>query len=294
MSDFRLAARTLLATPVVTAAAVLSLALGIGANTAIFSLVNALVLRTLPAAHADRLALITGRDGWVGISYRTFGQIREHAKSFDGALAFDNCCEATALVTRGESRTVESSFVSGDFFETLGIVAHRGRLLTAADDVVGGGPNGFAAVISHRLWRDAFGGSQDIVGATVRLARVPVTIVGVTPPDFHGIEIGGTFDVMLPIRAQPLITPAIAFDDDVPWLHVMLRMKPGMTIETSTAALRAVQQQIREASAKTSGRSPGQNPLAQLREPMGLAPAEMGTSRLRDRLTRPLLSILAV
>ena len=285
MSDFRLAIRTLSATPVVTAAAILSLALGIGANAAIFSLVNALVLRTLPAPHAERLALITGRDGPVGVSYRTFDQIRKYVTSFDGALAFDNCCEATTLVVRGESRTVGSAFVSGDFFETLGIAAHQGRLLTAADDVVGGGPDGFVAVISYRLWRDAFGGSPEIVGAPVRLARVPVTIVGVTPPDFHGIEIGATFDVMLPIRAQPLITPAIAFDDDVPWLHVMLRMKQGMTIETSTAALRTVQQQIREGS---------RDRLAQLREPMGLAPAGMGTSRLRDRLTRPLVSILAV
>jgi predicted permease len=297
MSDFRLALRTLSATPVVTAAAILSLALGIGANTAIFSLVNALVLRTLPAAHAERLALITGRDGPVGISYGTFEQIRRYATSFDGALAFDHCCEATTLVVRGESRTVESSLLSGDFFETLGIAAHRGRLLTAADDVVGGGPNGFAAVISYRLWRDAFGGSRQVVGAPVRLARVPVTIVGVTPPDFHGIEIGSTFDVMLPIRAQTLITPAIAFDDNVPWLNVMLRMKPGMTIETSTAALRAAQRQIRDASLETSGTSSSafvHDRLAQLREPMGLAPAGMGVSHLRERFARPLVSILAV
>jgi len=295
MSDLRLAVRTLSATPVVTTAAILSLALGIGANTAIFSLVNALVLRTLPAAHADRLALITGRDGPVGISYRTLEQIRKYATPFDGALAFDHCCEATTLVVRAESLTVESSFVSGDFFDTLGIVAYQGRLLSPADDVVGGGADGFAAVISYRLWMDAFSGSREIVGARARLERVPVTIVGIAPPDFHGMEIGATFDVMLPIRAQPLITPAIAFDDDLPWLNVMLRMKPGMTIETATAALRAVQPQIRDGSIPQSS-----NPafihdrLALLREPMGLAAAGMGTSRLRDRLTRPLFSILAV
>src|SRR5256885_674253 len=140
MQDLRLAVRALRATPIVTAVAVLSLALGIGANTAIFSLVNSLLLRMLPVTHPERLALVSVSANTTyrpPFSYATFDQIRQHGESFDGALAFSNRGKGT-LTVRGESLTVDRFFVSGDFFDTLGVRPLIGRLLTAVDDVPAG------------------------------------------------------------------------------------------------------------------------------------------------------------
>src|SRR5207249_928637 len=106
-----------------------------------------------------------------------------------------NCCGVATLTVDGVTGTVDRGFVSGDFFEMLGVSPVVGRLFTPADDVAGSGPNGLTAVISYKLWQNRFGGSTTVIGASVIFERVPVTIVGVTPPDFHGIEVGRTFDV---------------------------------------------------------------------------------------------------
>jgi putative ABC transport system permease protein len=290
MQDLRLAVRALKATPVVTAVAVLSLALGIGANTAIFSLVDSLLLRTLPVAEPQRLVrVLTARDmdGRNAFSPATFDLLRHNREAFDGALAYSNCCGVATINIGGVSGTVDRFFVSGDFFETLGVSPLVGRLFTPADDVAGGGPSGLTAVISYKLWRDRFGGSLTAIGASVIFERVPVTILGVTPPDFHGIEVGRTFDVILPIKTEPLILPAIAFDDNVTWLSVILRMKPGVSLDAATAALRSVQPQIRDAL-------PKQFQSAFLKDAFVLVPAGTGTSALRARFERPLVAILAV
>jgi len=290
MQDLRLALRTLRATPIVTSVAVLSLALGIGANTAIFSLVNSLLLRSLPVADPQRLVSVsTGRaaDFEPSFSYATFDQIRQHGQAFDGALAY-SCCDRDTLTVGGEKQPVDQFFVSGDFFGTLGMTAAAGRLLTPTDDVSGGGPNGPTAVISYRLWQERFGGAAGVIGATVILERVPVTIVGVTPPEFLGIEVGRTFDVAVPIKIEPLILPSIAFDDNVTWLRIMLRLTRGQSLDAATAALRAVQPQIR------AGSRPKQFRSEFLRDPFVLQPAGAGTSALRERFQRPLLTILVV
>lgn len=289
MQDLRLAVRTLLATPVVTAVAVLSLALGIGANTAIFSLVNSLLLRTLPVADPQRLVILSGRRNSgvrPAFSYATFDQIRRPGQGFDGALAYSNCCGKATLKIGGEPLPVDRFFVSGDFFGTLGVSALVGRLLTPADDVPGGGPDGPAAVISYKLWQERFGGAVSVIGAPVTLERVAVTIVGVAPPEFLGIEVGRPFDVILPIKTEPLILPSIAFDDNVTWLSIMLRLKPGVSLSEATAALRSVQPQIR------AGSLPKQFPSEFLKDPFVLEPAGAGASTLRERFERPLVAIL--
>jgi putative ABC transport system permease protein len=291
MQDLRLAVRTLVSTPVVTTVAVLSLSLGIGANTAIFSLVNSLILRTLPVADPQRLVILSGRrdsGARPAFSYATFDQIRWHGQAFDGALAYSNCCGKATLTIGGEPLPVDRFFVSGDFFDTLGMSALVGRLLTPADDVPGGGPNGPAAVISYRQWQERFGGAVSIVGAPITLERVAVTIVGVTPPEFLGVEVGRPFDVILPIKTEPLILPSIAFNDDITWLNIMLRMKPGVSLASATSALRAVQPQVR------AGSVPKQFPSEFLKEPFVLEPAGAGTSTLRARFERPLVAILVV
>jgi putative ABC transport system permease protein len=291
MQDLRLAVRALGATPAVTAIAILSLALGIGANTAIFSLVNSVILRTLPVADPQRLVILSGRrDGGVrpAFSYATFDQIRRHGQGFDGVLAYSNCCGKGTLSIGGEPLSVDRFFVSGDFFGTLGVSARIGRLLTPADDVSGGGANGPSAVISYRLWQERFGGALRVIGAPVTFERVAVTIVGVTPREFLGIEVGRPFDVILPIKTEPLILPAIAFDDTTPWLSIMLRLKPAVSVAAATAALRSVQPQIR------AGSLPRRFPSLHLQEPFLLEPAAAGTSTLREQFERPLVAILVV
>src|SRR5688572_21059756 len=228
MQDLRLAFRALRTTPIVTAVAVLSLALGIGANTAIFSLVDSLILRTLPVADPQHLVILSGRRNSgvrPAFSYVTYDHIRRHRQGFDGTLAFSDCCEQMTLRLGGQVHPVDSFFVSGDFFGTLGVSPLIGRLLMPADDVPGGGADGPAAVISYTLWQERFGGAVSVIGAPVTLERVAVTIVGVTPPDFLGVEVGRTFDLILPIQTEPQIQPSIAFDDHVGWLNIMLRLK---------------------------------------------------------------------
>jgi putative ABC transport system permease protein len=291
MQDLGLAFRALRATPIVTAVAVLSLALGIGANTAIFSLVNSLILRTLPVADPERLVMLSGRrnsGARPAFSYATFEQIRRHRQGLDGTLAFSDCCEQMTLRPGGEAHPVDSFFVSGDFFGTLGVSPLIGRLLTPADDVPGGGVDGPAAVISYKLWQERFGGAISMIGAPVTLERVAVTIVGVTPPDFLGVEVGRTFDLILPIQTEPQIQPSIAFDSNVGWLNIMLRLKPGVSLDSATTALRAVQPQVR------GGSLPKQFPSTFLREPFVLETAGTGTSSLRERFERPLVAILVV
>jgi MacB-like periplasmic core domain len=245
-ADLRLAVRTLCATPLVTAVAVLSLALGIGANTAIFSLVDRLLLRALPVKQPERLVVLSTsqRLGYrAPYSFATFDQIRQ-SQLFDGALAFTNCCTKSALTIGGETQSVDRFFVSGDFFTTLGVPALLGRLFTPADDMPDGGANGPVTVISYRLWQERFRGAASVVGTPITVDRTPVTIVGVTTPEFLGVEVGKTFDLAFPIHTQ-FKTPSSFYDEDTPYLNVMLRLKPAHSLAIASAALRAVQPQIR-------------------------------------------------
>src|SRR5689334_15058716 len=191
MHDLRLAIRSLRATPIVTAVAVVSLALGIGANTAIFSLVNSLLLRALPVKAPQQLALITD-DPARGITSWTnpiWEQVRDRRTALFGD-AFAWSSTRFNLSKGGETEFVDGLWASGTMFDTLGVAAMLGRTFTEADDRRGGGPDGPVAVISYSFWQRRFGGAADAIGRSLTLERVPFTIVGVTPPDFFGPEVG--------------------------------------------------------------------------------------------------------
>jgi putative ABC transport system permease protein len=184
VQDLRVAVRSLRITPIVTAVAGLSLALGIGANTAIFSLVNSLVLRALPVVEPQRLAIVTSGtsvtpDLWT---YAAWEELQQRPQLFAGSIAWTR--RLFNLVPTGEVRLVEGLFVSGDFFRMLGVPALLGRTFTAADDVRGGGPDGAVAVISYPFWKSQFGGATSAIGAQLTVDLKPFTIVGVTPPNF--------------------------------------------------------------------------------------------------------------
>src|SRR6185369_7988858 len=176
---------------------------GIGANTAIFSLVDRLVLRSLPVREPARLALVatTAQLSYKpNYSYALFDTLAAHTELFDGVLAVGNCCGQSMLAVGDSQEFVDRLFVSGSYFATLGVNALLGRVLTPADDELAGGPDGTVVVLSYTAWRRRFNGDAGAVGRQILLDRVPVTIVGVLPPFFLGTEVGRTIDVFLPIR----------------------------------------------------------------------------------------------
>jgi len=296
MHDIRLAIRSLRSTPVVTIVAALSLALGIGANTAIFSLVDSLVLRTLPVADPSRLVVVN--DAGVtspGIQSWTFAiwdNIRQRAHAFDGAFAFG--APRFNLAQGGEQQLVDGLYVSGQYFSTLGVPPLVGRTISEQDDVRGGGKDGPVAVISYAFWQRRFGGAANAVGQSILVERVPFTIVGIMPPEFFGSEIGRAFDVAIPLGTEPLIRGKESNLDRRSswWLTVMLRLKPGQSFDAGTAALRGVQAQIRESAMPQDWLPRLQAGF--LKEPFSLVPGASGTSVLRNRYQRPLLTILVV
>jgi predicted permease len=282
--DVRVAFRALRSARIVTLVAVASLALGIGANTAVFSLIDSLILRALPVVEPQRLALVssTGITTYrPAFSYATFDQIRRRSL-FESVGAFTTCCSQSTITIGGTRELAYREFFSGDFFQTLGVRAALGRLITPADDVGGAKPNGPVVVISDRLWRRRFNADPRIVGTPLQVDHASLTIVGVLPADFHGLEVGRTFDIAMPLDTQLLGSFIGNYDRDTPILNVVVRRKLGQTLGASTAALQAAQPDIRVAS---------QRPL---REPFVLDPIPGGTSGLRQRFERPLLLMLAI
>ncbi|MBI3400362.1 MAG: ABC transporter permease [Acidobacteria bacterium] len=295
MHDLRLAFRSLRSTPIVSAIAVLSLALGIGANTAIFSLVNSLLLRALPVKAPQQLALITddtgrGINSWTNPIWEQIRQRRHEL--FDDAFVWGN--QRFNLAEGGETQFADGVWASGGMFDTLGVRPMLGRTFTDADDARGGGPDGAVVVISYAFWQGRFGGAADAIGRRLNLDRVPFTIIGVTPPDFFGPEVGRAIDVMIPLGTEPLIRGKESSLDlrSWWWLTAMARLKPGQSVDAATAALRGVQAQIREATLPPDWRP---NDIYQyLSEKFTLVAVANGNSELRRRYERPLVTILIV
>jgi putative ABC transport system permease protein len=291
--DCRLAFRALRAAPIVSFVALLSLTLGIGANTAIFSIVNSLVLRPLPVAEPQQLANLSGGLGPTSTwTYPIWSEIRRRADAFDGALAWSSL--RFNLAQGGEMQPVNGMYVSGGFFTTLAVPAVIGRTFTDADDVRGGGAEGAVAVISHGFWQRHFGAAASAVGATLVIERVPYTVVGVTPAAFYGPEVGRAFDVAVPIGTDPLIRGKDSTLDNRTnyWLNVMIRLKRDQSLEAATAALRGMQPQIQAATMPQDMLPRFQAEF--LSHAFSMQPAAGGLSGLRQRYERPLVTLLVV
>ena len=215
MNDFTLALRQLRKTPVFTAVAVLSIAIGIGANTAIFTLVNEFLLRSLPVKNPDELVLFraihgaqgrmsrrgegpgsidpaTGRNSGTPFSLLAFERFRTHRSALADVFAYSPFSQVNVLVDGVPETTVSAQFVSGSYYDGLGVTASVGRTLTNEDDQPSAPP---VAVISYRFWANRFGRDPAVLGETIAINRVPATIVGVTPAGFDGAlqagEVGG-------------------------------------------------------------------------------------------------------
>ena len=284
LADVRYACRSLRHSRVYALTAIATLALGIGATTAIFTLVNSLLLRPLPVREPGRLVGIRSEGtgpGWMtGLAWE---QIRDRPQLFERA-----CASQTArfnLADRGQADFVDGLFASGSLFDTLGVAAIVGRTFSTADDQRGGGPDGPVAVISHGYWQRRFGGAADAIGRRLTVNRATFTVVGVTPPAFFGPTVGRSFDV-----AVPLAFLETMLGMPLP-VAVMARLRPDQTPESATAALRAVQPQIRDATLAAAV-AEGFSARNYLRVPLSVSAAEVGTSFQRDRFARPVLAML--
>ena len=297
MTDLRLAVRSMRAAPVVTLVVVLSVALGVGPNTAIFSIVNGLLLRALPVEGADRLVILSrgpevGGSPWPNPVWE---HLRDHhADVFQATFAFSRRTGRFDLAQGGRTDFVDGIYASGGYFDALRVQPILGRSFTAEDDRRGGGPYGAVAVISYALWQQRFGGAADVVGRTHTIDRVPFTIVGVMPPEFFGTEVGSRPDVILPLGTEPLLRGRDSQLDRTTTssLLVMARLKDGQTVEAAEDTLRGVQPEIREATRPAD--APAESRARHLAAPFTVQPAAGGTSAMRARYRQPVLAIMAV
>jgi putative ABC transport system permease protein len=299
--DLRYGARVLRLNPGFAAVAILSLALGVGANTAIFELLNAVRLRTLPVADPSRLVDVrmvdrkhavgrfTGR--YPQLTNPLWDRIRDRAQGFSGLAAWGPT--RFDLADGGESRYAEGLWVSGGFFETLGVRPAAGRLFAAGDDVPGCASPG--VVVSHAFWQRELGGDAEVVGRTLHLDGHSFPIVGVSAPGFFGAEVGRSFDVAVPLCAQPIVVGADASALDKPdwwFLTAIGRLAPGWTISRATAHLAQISPGILQETVP-----PRYSPeIAKNYLAFSLAafPGGTGVSRLRRDYEKPLWILLAM
>jgi predicted permease len=252
LQDLRYGGRVLRRSPGFTTVAILSLALGIGANTAIFQLLNAVRFRSLPVVNPQELAevRIAGGNRRLGINPGNssthqitnplWEQIQEHQEAFSGIFAWGG--DSFVVGNGTETRRVQGFWVSGDLFHVLGVVPVRGRLFMRDDDRRGCGLAG--AVISYTFWQSYFGGEDSAIGRGLIIGDKPFTVIGVTPPEFFGLEVGKSFDVALPICELK----GVLDRRDIWWLCVMGRLKPDWTLARASEHLNTISPGLFEAT----------------------------------------------
>lgn len=299
--DLRHGWRLLLMNPGFFAVATLSLALGIGANTAIFQLLDAVRLRMLPVPHPEQLAeLQIARDEHCCsgnfsdrrpfFTFAQWEQIRNHQQAFSDVFAWGDT--RFNLSSGGEAHFAEGLWVSGAFFKTLGVQPLVGRLLTADDDRPGCGSPG--AVIGYAFWQREFGGTPQIVGRKISLDGHPIEVVGVAAPGFFGVEVGRAFDVAVPVCSEPVLNGEGSHTAKRHhwWLAIIGRLKPGWSVARAAAQARAMSPQVFESTVPPNYRADAAKYYALYK--MTAEPAGSGVSSLRRRYEQPLLLLLAI
>jgi predicted permease len=280
--DLRFGVRMLRKNPGLTAAAVLTLALGIGANTAMFSLINALMLRTLPVRDPGQLVELLhrfpGEPALSGFSNEAFQILRDQNHVFSGLIAATH----QPFNVRGdslESHTIAGGYVDGNFFAVLGLQPATGRLIGAQDDAI---PSS-VAVVSWSYWKDKFNSDPGIVGKQILVNDVAMTVVGVAPQGFSGLSHEASQDLWFPLSMQPVISRTV-----LGWgaLSLVGRLKPGVSFEQAQAQMVVLFHSAMQA--------PNNNPfLRQMKFEMASAAAGL-SSPLRQQFAKPLLVLMAV
>ena len=298
--DLLYGVRMLRKSPGFTLVAVFTLALGVGANTAIFQLIDAVRLRALPVEDPGRLVGVQLADmskargaftsDYPIVTNGIWEQVRDRQEAFEGVFAWGS--DTLNLSRGGEARFARAMWVSGDFFNTLGVRPAMGRVLTRDDDQKGCGAS--AAVVSHAFWKREFGGDPAALGRSLSLDGRPFEVVGVTPASFYGMEVGRQFDVAVPLCAEPLLSGENSMLNLGTgwWLTVMGRLKEGWTEERAAAHLAAISPGVFEASLPSN--YPPDSVKAYREFKLTTFPAGAGVSELRDNYESPLWLLLAV
>ncbi|MBZ5617673.1 MAG: ABC transporter permease [Acidobacteriia bacterium] len=295
--DLRYSFRVLLKSPAFTSVAVLSLALGIGANTAIFQLLDAVRLRALPVRNSQELAQVRipdmsrargSHNRADSVTYPIWEQIGNQQQAFSGVFAWAD--GSFNLSPSGEVRMVPGLWVSGEFFQVLGVEPALGRLFTPADDHRGCGTPG--AVISYSFWQSEFGGESSAIGRKLTLNGHPVEVIGVTPAGFFGLTVGQNFQVALPLCSIQVMWFNALDAGTFWWLTVMGRLGPGGSIERAAAQVNAMSAAVFETSLP-----PGYPPVS-VKDYLGMkltaTSAQTGISGLREDYSDPLWLLLAI
>jgi len=294
-SDLRYGIRVLRADPGFALAAVGSLALGIGANTAIFSVLNAVILRSLAVEEPHRLVqLKSGGNGEINDVYTNpiWEQVRDQQQAFSGVLAYSS--KRFDLASGGESRFANGIWVSGDFFRVLGVPAIQGRLITPQDDRHGCGPDGPVAVISYGFWKAHFASDPNIVGKTFTIDRHPFQIVGLTAPWFTGLDTDRGYDFAIPIGCEPVInTDGSALGArSWWWLQIVGRLQPGETVQRAQTRMNAIAPAVYRATTPPNWSSDMQKEYR--RTSFALQPAATGFSETRTHYHIALYTLMGV
>jgi macrolide transport system ATP-binding/permease protein len=323
VQDLRYGLRMLAKSPGLTAVVVLSLALGIGANTAIFSLIDAVLLKMLPVQNPQEIALLSwSSHGWAegimsnvagdmdedkagrmsspSFSYAVYDEIRAHSQAFSSVLALAGNDSQLNLGYQGEPGHADGELVSGTFFSTLGVEPILGRAITPDDDRFGASP---MAVISYGYWQRRFGGDAGVVGRKITINAVPFTIAGVCPPELYGVQPGRSVEVWMPLHTQPQVETSWLNQGwngaGVPpgnslfttrgnwWLVIMGRLKPGISFERARPELELLLQHGMAPDIKPSIK-PETIPH------MEVGPGSKGMNDLRDQFSKPLFILMTV
>jgi predicted permease len=299
-ADLRFGIRQLRLNPTFTVVSVLSLALGIGANTAIFELIDAVRLRTLPVANPQELAYLdyaphSTRGGWWStrsavFSWANWESIRKHQQAFSDVIAWS--AKQFNLAAEGKARYAEGQFVSGNFFRVLGAQAVVGRVFGDWDDQPGCGSPG--AVIGYSFWQSEFVGDPNVTSRNVRLDGRLFPVIGVTAPDFFGVEIGHKFEIAVPLCSDPMFwEPGKGHIQSrrAWWLSMIGRLKPGWTVERADAQIKAISAAVMGESLPEEYRA---NQAKRFLENKLMAtPGGTGVSQLRRDYQQPLWILLA-
>jgi len=294
--DIRYGLRVLSRTPVISCVAVLSLALGIGANTAIFSLIDAVMLRMLPVEKPEELVQLQIRSHRFGpedteptFTNPLWEEVRQRQDIFSSVFSWSTT--QFDLANGGVVQNVNGLFASGDYFATLGVRPAAGRLISSTDDVRGC-PG--VAVLSYGFWQDHFGGAKSAVGGTLSLGNHAFQIVGVTNPGFYGVDVGNKFDLAIPVCAAAIFDGKQSRLDRRSWwwLHVVGRSKPGISPEQRKARLSVISPQVFAAALPKDWDQKGKEGF--LSRTLLSIPAATGTSYLRDQFTQPLNILMSV
>ncbi len=300
-NDIRYAMRGFRRTPLFTTVAIVSLAFGIGANTAIFSLLNQVLLRLLPVDRPEQLTLLNMKGDFIGsnwgehsLSYPMYLDFKDHNQVFSGM--FCRFPTQTSLGYGGHTELIDAELVSGTYFPVLGVKAAIGRTFTAKDDGVPRAPS--LAMLSYGFWRSRFSADPNIVGKNIIVNGHSLTVVGVSQPGFDGVEPGRATQVFVPVTMKPLITPNWdgLKDRRQRWVQVFGRLRPGISLKQAAASLQPFMHSMLEQESKEAGMR-NVSPFDRrqfLKSTIETLPGSQGRSSLRRDLATPLWVLMAL